>query len=298
MLDDDNGGGERWIEFGHRLIGGVGVVDVVVGKLLALHLPGRRDAGALFGRAIEGCRLVRIFAVAQNFRDRAAERPEGRRRVVELGRKPVGDGRIVGRRARIGFLREPKPQGARDGPLISRHVVENRRVIGPVHHHRHVGVVFCGGADHRGAADIDIFHAIVIRTRSRDGRLERIEIDHQKIDLGDAVRQHCGLMFRVGADSKEAPMDRRMKRLDASVHHLGKAREIAHIADREPRFSQCLLGSAGGNKLDSPRRERPGEIHKTGLVGHGQKSAGDALEVARHGLLRWGIAARDSIGTP
>ena len=59
------------IELGDAFIGRVGVVDVVVGELLALHLPRGGDAEARIGRAIERRRLVRVLAVAQ----RLASRP-------------------------------------------------------------------------------------------------------------------------------------------------------------------------------------------------------------------------------
>ena len=172
------------IEFGHGLIGGVGVVDVVVGKLLALHLPGGRDAGALLGRAVEGCRLVRILAVAHHLGDGAAERAEGRRRVVELGRRTSW--RSPRRRRPCAHRPSARGGGAGcsvTGAVIGRQVVEHGRVIGAVHHHRHVAVVLGGGADHRRAADIDVLDAIVIGPASRHRRLERIEIDHQEVDL-------------------------------------------------------------------------------------------------------------------
>src|SRR4029077_12681969 len=63
VLDDDAGSGAVGVELGDALIGGIGVVDVVVGQFLALQLPGRGNAGTLVGRAIEGRGLVRILAV-------------------------------------------------------------------------------------------------------------------------------------------------------------------------------------------------------------------------------------------
>ena len=51
MLDDGDGGGPCRIELGDEFVGGVGVVDVVVGELLALDLAGGGDAGTgLAGR--------------------------------------------------------------------------------------------------------------------------------------------------------------------------------------------------------------------------------------------------------
>src|SRR5215471_14180141 len=53
VLDDGACGGARRIELGDAFIGRVGVVDVVVGELLALNLTRGRDAKARRGRAIE-----------------------------------------------------------------------------------------------------------------------------------------------------------------------------------------------------------------------------------------------------
>ena len=71
MLDDGASGGARRIEFGDAFVGRVGVVDVVVGELLALRLARTGDAEPRLRRAIEGRPLMRIFTVAQ-FLDQAA----------------------------------------------------------------------------------------------------------------------------------------------------------------------------------------------------------------------------------
>ena len=51
MLDDGDGGGSLRIEFSDKFEGRVGVADIVVGELLALHLPRRRDPVAMLRRA-------------------------------------------------------------------------------------------------------------------------------------------------------------------------------------------------------------------------------------------------------
>ena len=68
------------IELGDELEGRVGVVDVVVGELLALQLraPSRRRSGAR-RRRVEGRALMRVLAVAQRLRELAAERAAGGR---------------------------------------------------------------------------------------------------------------------------------------------------------------------------------------------------------------------------
>ena len=88
MFDDGAGRGLTG-EFGHQFVSRIGIVDVVVGELLALHLACARNAEAALGRAIEGGSLMRILAIAQRFDQAATERPEGRGVVAELGCKPV-----------------------------------------------------------------------------------------------------------------------------------------------------------------------------------------------------------------
>ena len=71
VLDDGASRGARRIELGDAFVGRVGVVDVVVGELLALRLARRGDAEPRLGRAVERRPLMRILAVAQ-FLDQAA----------------------------------------------------------------------------------------------------------------------------------------------------------------------------------------------------------------------------------
>ena len=79
MLDDDAGGGARGIELGNAFIGGIGIVDVVVGQFLALQLPRAGNARPLVGRRIERRGLMRVLAVAQGLDQASAEGAEIRR---------------------------------------------------------------------------------------------------------------------------------------------------------------------------------------------------------------------------
>ena len=84
VLDDDAGRGARRVELADAFVGRVGVVDVVVGQLLALQLPRGGDAGPLVGRRVERRRLVRVLAIAQRLDQPAAEGAEIRRVGLEL----------------------------------------------------------------------------------------------------------------------------------------------------------------------------------------------------------------------
>ena len=86
VFDDDDGRRARRIEFRDAFEGGVGVVDIVVGELLALRLPRRGDAGPRLAGQIEARRLMRIFAVAHRLGETAAEGAPGRRGFAELDR--------------------------------------------------------------------------------------------------------------------------------------------------------------------------------------------------------------------
>src|SRR5262249_60887722 len=74
VLDDDAGRRALGIELGDAFVGRVGVVDIVVGELLALHLARGGDAWPQTARGIERRRLMRVVAVAQRFDQAAADR--------------------------------------------------------------------------------------------------------------------------------------------------------------------------------------------------------------------------------
>src|SRR5262249_7778510 len=141
MLDDGAGRGALGIELGDAFIGGVGVIDVVVGELLALRLARRRDAGAGLAGAIEGGRLVRVLAVAQGFREPAADGAIGRRWIAQRGCEPIRDGGVIGGSAAIGLGGEPLAQRQCGRAVVLLKLRQQRRIIIGVDDHGYVGVV-------------------------------------------------------------------------------------------------------------------------------------------------------------
>src|SRR5690606_17254117 len=93
---DRAGGAIGRIELRHKLEGRVGVVDVVVGKLLALVLGRGGDAGAARAVGVEGGALMRILAVAKRLGKRSGEGAAPRRRVADRTGHPVRHGGVVG----------------------------------------------------------------------------------------------------------------------------------------------------------------------------------------------------------
>ena len=68
-------------------------------------------------------------------------------------------------------------------------------------------MVFGRGANHRGAADVDILDALLEGGALVDRGLEWIEINHQQIDRGDAMVLHRLRMLGIVADREQAAMN-------------------------------------------------------------------------------------------
>ena len=222
---------------------------------------------------------MRVLAIAQRLDQAPAERAIRRRRIGELVREPVGDGGVIGGGAGIGLGGELAAQRQRGRAVVLRRAPRStRRIVAGIDHDRHVGVVLGGGADHGGAADVDVLDAGLEVGALRDRRLERIEVDDQEIDRPDAVCAHRRGVVLVVADREQAAMHLGMQRLHAAVHHLGKAGELGDVEHGEAGIGQRLAGAAGRDELDAVLGERAGEIDQAGLVGDGDEGAGDAAE--------------------
>jgi hypothetical protein len=122
VLDDGDGGTLGRIELGDQLEGGVGVVEIVVGKLLALHLARRGDAEALLARAIEGRPLLRVLAVAQRLGQRAGDCHALLRALAECAGEPGRDRRVILRCAGEGACGKRLAQGKRGRAAMRVHL--------------------------------------------------------------------------------------------------------------------------------------------------------------------------------
>ena len=298
MLDQGAGRGAPWIELGHAFVGRIRIVDVVVGELLALHLPRGGDARPRFDRAIECGRLVRVLAVAQRLDQPAAECPIVRRRVLERCREPVGDGGVIGGGACVGLGGKLLPQRQRGRAAVAVELGNKRRVVLRLDHDHDIAVILGGGADHRRAADVDILDRGVVIGPLRDRVLERIEIDHQEIDRSDAVRLERRLMLAVVANRQQSAMHVGVQRLDAAVHHLRKAGEVGHVEHREARVAQRPGGAAGRDDLDATARQRAPKLDQSGLVRDGDQGTADAAQVVGHGKISLVVPANAGTHTP
>ena len=282
MLDDNTSRGALGVELSDGFISRVGVVDVVVGQFLALQLACGGDTGTALGRFVERGLLVRILAVAQCLDQLAAEGAEVRRFDLQLIGEPVRNRSIIGCRACIGFLRQFLAQRKSGRAIVRSEFIQHSLIVGRLDHHSHIVMIFCRRANHRRAADIDILDAVFFGRAFVDGRFERIEIDHQEIDRGDAVVLHAAGVIGVIADREQAAMHVGMQCLDPPIHHFRKACEIGDVADFQSGIGDGLGGAAGGDQFDALVGECTGEFDQAGLVGNGEKCARDAARMVSH----------------
>ena len=70
----------------------------------------------------------------------------------------VRDHPVIARGVTEGLAGQPKPRLRRQLPAALAQLSLDRTVIVRIHDHAYMGMILCGGADHRRATDIDLFH--------------------------------------------------------------------------------------------------------------------------------------------
>ncbi len=84
-----------------------------------------------------------------------------------------------------------------------------------------------------------------MRARLGGGLLESVKIDDDHIDRRNAMFGDGRAMSGIFAPMQNAAMHFGMQRLDATIQHLGKARELGNVFDGDARFAQQFRSSAG-----------------------------------------------------
>ena len=250
---------------------------------------GRQGAWRRCRFAIKGRRLVRVLAVTQ---------------VLHLGKAEVELCRIVAARGHGGgvVVQGQRRQIVADGRVVLGHAVERgdrqheslvagqaavaaqrfdqRRVLIGRRKHRHIRPVFCGRAQHRRAADVDVLDGVFERAVGLgNGGFEWIEIEHQQIDGGNAVLCHHGVIG--AATAQQAAVNFRVQGFHPAVHDLWEPGMGRHLGDRQAGLLQRLEGAAGGKQRHIECAERLGERNNAGLVGNGKQCAADRCPCRR-----------------
>ena len=84
------------------------------------------------------------------------------------------------------------------------------------------------------------------------------------------------------APRKQRAVYARVQRLDAAIHHLGKASEVVDGPHGDTRFPKGTRSAAGRDNLDAELlRQRARERHNTGLVRNRDKNTLDDRVIHR-----------------
>ena len=170
---------------------------------------------------------------------------------------------------------EMPARAARGATFVRRDFFEDLLIVLRIDDDGDTVVILRCGADHGGAANVDIFdRGVEIRT-ARHGGLERIEIHHQEIDWGNPMGLHGGHMFGLATHREQTAVNVWMQGLHAAVHHLGAAGDLGDVDDVEPRFAQGLGRPARGHERHAVLGERLGEINDASLVADGKEGSRD-----------------------
>jgi hypothetical protein len=101
-----------------------------------------------------------------------------------------------------------------------------------------------------------------IRGRGR----KRIQVDGDEVHQAEAEAFEGGEIVGAIAARENAAVNRRVQRLDAAVHHLGKPGEVGDGTRGEAGVGQRPRSSAGRHQLEAPGGEAACEFCNARLV--------------------------------
>ena len=210
---------------------------------------------------VEGGELVRVFTVAEVF-DFLEARGEEREKaggfdvffgiVVKVFFGEVGiDGGVVLGGFAVGPHGEVEAEGVGGLAGVGAEVLEEFFILDGVGDNNDGAVVFGGGADHGGAADVDVFDGFFEGgVGFGDGGFKGVEVDDDQVDGLDVVLLHGGEVGGVVAEGEKAAVDEGMEGFDAAVHHFGEAGEVGDVFHGDPGVAEGFGGAAGGDEFD------------------------------------------------
>ena len=240
--------------------------------------------------AVQRGLLVRVFAVTQVLQlgELAVGLASEQRALRHIARCELGgverDRRqVVADRAVI--LADAVERGDRQGELggikqlaAGLEFGQHAGVLRRVGQHADILPVLGRRAHHGRSADVDVLDGLLQRAAGLGhGRFKRVEVDHQHVDGGDAVRFKRRHVLRQVAPGEQATVNFRVQRLDAAIEHFRKTGVVGHFGHGQTGVSQQFGGAAGGQQRDAQRVQRLGEFKDAGLVGNGNQGV--------HGLL-------------
>ena len=189
-------------------------------------------------------------------------------------------GSVVFGSARIHFHSEGTAQLER-GPTVGLDLFRHNLVVTRIDNNGHALVIFCSTPQHGWTANVDVLNGILQRhIRFGHGGLEGVEVYHHQIDRLNAVLGGGGFVLGIAAQVKQPAVNFGVQRFHTTIHHLGKARVIADIDDREPRLAHYARGTAGAENFHAGLRQRFCKRQQAVLV----RNRNESTLNLRHGL--------------
>ena len=259
--------GRGLLELGDERARGVDVEPVGERERGALQLARMRHAAGWPGHGVERAALMRVLAVAKLVQPRptdgqllgaASLRPSrcAARRPPACRTPPRG--RTPRRRAGGASPSESDPMLAQLG--------EDRFVLRWRDHDGDRIAVLGGGADERGAADVDVLDDRVLVRTARQRLGERVQRRDHDVDRLEPALGELAHVLGVVAPGEDACVDRGVQRADAAVEHLREAGDVGDRLHLDARVGERPAGAAGGDQVVAVLDQAAREFDEPGLV--------------------------------
>ncbi len=158
---------------------------------------------------------------------------------------------------------------------------QHQWIIRGIHHRQYRFVILGGGAEHGGAADVDVLQGVFQRgVLIGNGELKGIEIHRHQVDRDDLMPLERRHVFGQIAAGEERAVDHGVQRLDPSVQQLGKPGQLLHLDDGDVARAERGGGSAGRDDLPAQVGQTPGKGHNAAFIADGDEGAGHGQSVA------------------
>ena len=221
----------------------------------------------LLQRHVEAIAAPSQPAVLRGVRHRPNSVPLERVAMQVDGGERRADGGVVGPGMGERLAHQPVAEREARRPVER---LEQRRIIGRVDDDEHAAEVLRRGAHQRRSADVDLLDERVEGRRRIRRRLdERVEVDDHDVHQAQAVALEGREVVRAIAPREDPAVQGRVQRLDAPVHHLGKA---GHGPTRWSPPGRRRSSARAVPPVETSSNPRDGEaaadIHDAGLVGN------------------------------
>jgi len=176
--------------------------------------------------------------------------------------------------------RHPLAEFEAGAAIVRLKLHQQCRIIGRIGDDRDMGVVLGGRAHHRRSADVDILDDRVAVGAAHHRAQKGIEVHHDQVDRRNPMLFHGRDMVGIVANPQQPAVDLRVKRLDAPVHHFGKAGQVGDVANLGTALAQLRRCPASRDDFDAVVREPLRKLVEAALVRKGNQRALDRDQVS------------------